>query len=275
MLIYIPTYSLQGREISMKKILIGLVIVGAIIAAGATLFLGKLDGLIADAIETEGTAAIGTSVTVDSVETKLADGVAIINGLAIANTSGYKAKHALIIDAFTAKVDYQTQIIEEIIISEPVINAELVGTRSNFDALLEGMPEEEENEEGVVEGDEVVEGEEELVLTINTLQVKQATVNIDSDKLGQTSFVMENLVLNDLSGTVDELSDQVTSKLVGHITSQIKAFANKQVETLLKAAAVLKAEEKLNEKATEKLGEKLGEKTGLKLKKFSFKRKKD
>ena len=254
----------------MKKILIGLAVVVAIIAVAMTMFAGKLDGLIADAIETEGTAAIGTSVTVDSVETKLADGIAIVKGLAIANPDGYKADKALVIETFSAKVDYQTQIIEEVLINKPIINAELTGTKSNFDALLEGMPESE--------GEIIAEGEsddnEDLVLTINSLQLLQATVNIDSDKLGQTSFVMADFVMNNLSGTVDELSDQVTTKLVNHITNEIKVFAETQIAVLLSSAAAVKVEEKLNEEVNKKINEKLGSKLGdkIKLKKFKFKK---
>ena len=256
----------------MKKILIGLAVVIAIIAVVMTMFVGKLDGLIADAIETEGTAAIGTSVTVDSVETKLADGIAIIKRLAIANPDGYKADKALIIETFSAKVDYQTQTIEDILINKPVINAELTGTKSNFDALLEGMPEGET--EAVTEGDADASDEEELVLTINALQLRQATVNVDSDKLGQTSFVMADFVMNNLSGTVDEISDQVTTQLVNHITNEIKNFAEAQIAILLKSAAAEKAEEKLNEEATKIINEKLGDKLGgkVKLKKFKFKK---
>ena len=250
----------------MKKILIGLVVLIAIIAVAATYFVGQMDDLIADAIQTEGTAALGVAVTVDSVETKLADGTATVNGLKVANPSGYKNPHALIIKTFTAGVDYKNEVIKNISINQSTINAELIGTDSNFQAILDGMPEDE-----VTAEDE----SDDLELTIQLLELRQAVVNIDSDKLGQQSFVMDDFVMRDLTGTVDELSDTITNRLISHITDQVKSFA----QVAIIALATEKAKEMVKEKIKEELGEKANEvlkdgaaeKLGEKLKGFKFK----
>jgi len=252
-----------------KNILIAIAIVVALIVLAATVFVGKLDGLIADAIQTEGTAALGTTVKVQSVETNLTDGSAVINGLSIANPVGYKATEALTIGSFTANVDYETQVIENIDINQAVINAELTGTDSNFQALLDGMPESED----IV--DDANADEEELQLSIKSLQLRETTVNVDSDQLGQTSFVMEDLHLKDLNGTVGELSDEITNSLINHVTSQIKGFATAEIGRALKAKAEEKireaVDEKLKEKLNDKVDDKLKDKLGDKLKGFKFK----
>lgn len=252
----------------MKKVLIAVLVLIAIGGLGLTVLVGKLDGLIADAIRTEGSAALGTAVTVDSVKTKIADGVAIINGLAIANPVGYKSAHALRIDSFSANVDYKSQSIGDVIINKPVIHAELIGTDSNFQSLLDGLPEDEQPTQ-------TASSDNELVLSIKSIQIRQATVNIDSDQLGITSFPMDDLVMNDLSGTVGQLSEVVTNKLISHIKIQIQIFAIAEITKQLKEKAIEKAKEELNEKVQEKLsgelGEKLSDKLSGKLKDFKLK----
>ncbi|MEM7358965.1 MAG: hypothetical protein AAF431_07705 [Pseudomonadota bacterium] len=256
----------------MKKLLIALAVVVALAIAASFLFAGKIDELIADTIQTEGTAALGTQVSVTSVETKLTEGVATINGLSIANPPGYEAANAVQIDSFSADVDYGSQVVENILIEKPVINAELVGTRSNFQDLMDNIPEAAEEEVADGEAEEAAEDSE---ITIKSLQLRQATVNLNSDKLGKTSFVMDDFVLNDVTGTADQVSEAITASLIAHLTQQITGFATAQITEMVKAAAIEEAKEAVNEKINEKLAEglldeksgELGEKLkGLKLK---------
>ncbi len=251
----------------MKKILIASVILVAILAIAATVFVGKMDELIADAIRTEGTATIGTAVDVASVETKLKEGVAIINGLTIANPAGYKKANALKINTFTADVDYEAQVVEKIIINQPTINAEVIDMeKNNFTDLLDGMPEDE-----VTEASEETE-EDDLVLTIKSLQLNNAKVNVSNEKLGEQTFVMRDFTMNNLTGTVDEISDEVITRLTNHISNQVKDYAKKALGALVVAAAKQKAKEEISEKANEILQDKVTDKVkGLKGLKFNLK----
>lgn len=248
----------------MKKILIALVVIIAIAVVVSTLLFSKLDGLIADIIRTEGTAAIGSAVTVDRVETRLTEGIVIIDGLAIANPAGYKNPYAFKINNFSADVDYQSQLIEKILIDQPIINAELKGTRSNFQDLLDGMPDQPETAEEPSGGDDTV-------ITINSLQLRKATVNLDSDKFGQIPFVMDDFVMNNLQGTVDQLSKKITGKLVSHVTSQITRVATAKIAAMVKDEALKQAKEAVNEKLKEQLPEGLENKLGGKLKNLKLK----
>lgn len=234
----------------MKKLLIILAVIIAIIAVGATIFLGKLDGLIADAIRTEGTKAIGTQVNVDNVVTDLRAGSAQINGLTIANPAGYQEMNAVSLGSFSTKVNYGEQLVDEIIIHKPTINAELIGTKSNFETLLENMPESAETET-----EEPAEEEaEDIVITIKKLALTQAQVNLTSDKVGKHSFTMKDLIMTDLTGTPEQIAQQVTDQLVAFVTDEVKAVAG----TLLAAALKAKASEEVSEKVTEALQDKLG-----------------
>ena len=250
----------------MKKILIILAVVIAIIAVAATVLVGKLDTIIAQTIESEGTETLGSKVSVSSVVTKLADGTATIKGLTIANPPGYKKANAIEIGSFNASVDYENQLIKDVTINSPTINAEILGSmtdiiksrnvddiRSNFKDLVDNMPPDEE--------EEVAEEEDDTVITINRFAIQNAKINLSADLLGDRSFPMADLVLRDLSGTSDQISDQITDQVTVHIQKQVKAYAVKEIQPLIanaiKAAAAAKASEVVKDKLNDKLGGRL------------------
>ncbi len=244
----------------MKKVLIVLLVLIAIIAIGVTVFFGKLDGLIKEAIETEGTAALGSQVTVGAVETDLLNGKAVIDSMAIANVAGYQAPFAIKINKLQADVDYQNQLIEEILIEEPIINAELKGTRSNFQDLIANMPAATEPAAEEPVGDSPV-------ITIKAFKLNRATVNLLSDQLGSRSFVMDDLALYDLVGTPEQISETITMRLTNHISSQVSSYAAQELQNRVKDEVKKRVESEVNEKVNEALQDKLGDKLkGLKLK---------
>ena len=246
----------------MKKILIGLLFVALILTLGAIFVAGKMDAYIADVIRDEGTASLGAKVDVSDVKTNLKEGTAIINGFSVANPAGYASPHAIVIDSFSAQVDYDAQVVETVLIQNPVINAELIGIKSNFEVLLEEMPDSDE-EEAVDESDPE--------LTIRSLQLQQAKVNLSSDKLGQTSFIMDDFVMSDVSGTADEISEEVTDALLNHVSGQVKAFAGAKLSELVKVEAMRRAKDVVNEKLQDQLSDKVGDKLGGKLKGLKLK----
>ena len=232
----------------MKKILIGLVVIIAIVAIATTVFVGKMDGIIADAIETEGTATLGSKVRVASVKTNLREGTATIKGLTVANAPGYSAANAMSIATFTADVDYETQTVKRIVINNPVINAEVKGQKNNFEDLLANMPDDEE-----VVGEE----EEETEITIDRFELRQTKVNLVADKLGTREFMMSDLVLTNLSGTVDQITERLTTELTSHVANEVKAYATREIGKMLKEEATRRIKEEVNEKIKDKLGGKL------------------
>lgn len=259
----------------MKKILIALLILAIIIGVAMFVFVGKMDGIVKEAIETEGSAALGSPVRVESVVTNLSEGSAILTNFTIANPAGYSAKNAIEVSSFSASVDYRNQVIEKIEINKPVINAEQKGQKNNFQDLLENMPADEE--EAAEEGDDTV-------ITIKQLALRSATINlITSDlgigdqqlELGDRSFAMDDFTVNNLSGTATEISDKVVEQLTSHVSSQVKAYLKKEIAQMAKDRVLDEAKEKINEKLEEAIGGKLdgeiGEKVGEKLKGLKFK----
>ncbi|MBT8116009.1 MAG: hypothetical protein KJP04_11530 [Arenicella sp.] len=256
----------------MKKVLIGLVVIIAIVGIAATVLVGKLDQIIADVIEKEGSAALGSKVKVESVVTQLAEGIATINGLSVANPAGYKAASAIQVATFSADVDYENQLVERILINQPIINAELKGTKNNFEDLLANMPETEESTEPSSMDD--------TIITINSFELRKAQINLVADKLGERSFVMEDFVLKNLKGNPEQISGRLTRELTNHVSAQIKDYATGEIGKILAEEAKKKVKQVVDEQIKEKLGDKLGgdlgdklgvgDKLGDKLKGFKF-----
>ena len=263
----------------MKKIIIGLVIlVLVVIGAGMFFFAGKLDDLIRQAIETEGSLALGSPVRVESVVTDLAKGKATINGLSIANPGGYTDPNAIEIGTFSADVDYRNQIVEEILIDQPTINAEQIGQKNNFQDLLDRMPaspEETTTEE---------ETSDDIQITIKRLALQKATINLRTSELnvadqpielGDRSFVMDDFILTDLTGNVETISNIVINSLTAHVSGQVKDYVADELKQLAADKVVEEVTEKVNEVLEEQLGGEVGEQLdgelGDKLKDFGIK----
>ncbi|MFT7527485.1 MAG: hypothetical protein ACI9LY_002641 [Arenicella sp.] len=237
----------------MKKLLIAGLGILAIIAIAMFVFAGKMDGIVKDVIEKEGSAALGSPVTVGSVVTDLTNGSVAINNLAIANPVGYKAKNAIEVTSFSASVDYQNQVVDTIEIDQPIINAEQKGKNNNFQDLLDNMPVSAEEEDSSTE-------EDTTVITINQLALRRATVNLITSglslggqaiELGDRKFVMDDFVLNNLSGTATQISDEVVEKLTAHVSAQVANYLKDEIVKIAKATV------KLKENLEGKVGEKL------------------
>lgn len=238
----------------MKKIFIALLLLLIVAGIGLFVFAGKMDQIVKEAIETEGSAALGSAVRVASVVTNLKEGSAVISNFTIANPAGYNAKNAIEITSFSASVDYLNQVIEKIEINKPVINAEQKGQRNNFQDLLKGIPADEE--------EELASDESDTLITIKQLALRSATINlVTSDlaigdkklELGDRSFVMDDFVLNNLSGTATEISDKVVKRLTSHVSSQVTGYLKKEITAVAKEKLTEKIEDKLGGEVTEKL----------------------
>ena len=221
----------------LKKIFIGLVVVIALVAIGVTVFVNQLDSLIAQTIEKEGTATLGSKVRVGSVLTNFKEGTATIRDLTVANPPGYQQANALKITQFNAKVDYDNQSIKDITINAPTINAEILASfeelvqtrdfkniRSNFKDLIDNMPASEE---------QPATSADEESLTIQRFAIQNTTVNLLADQLGERTFSMDDFVLRNIMGTSDQISAQLTEKLTSHISNQIKNYATAEFKKLV------------------------------------------
>lgn len=233
----------------MKKILIVLALVIVLIGVASTIFISKLDGVIADAIKKHGSEALGTSVSVSAVKTNLSEGSIIISGLNIANPSGYSQKNAFNMGEFSTTVDYEKREIAEVVLRNASINAELKGAQSNFKDLLDGIPNSDSNSS--------TNSDDEPNIKIQSLKILSAKVNLMTDSIGEHSFIMGDFILRNISGTPSEIADNVTRKLTQHISDQVKNYAQDTIKSEAAALAKEKAKEKINEAINKNIGSKL------------------
>ncbi len=73
----------------MKKLVISVVGLLIVVTAGLVFVWSNLDGIVKDAIQTYGSEATKTQVSVEDVTLKLESGYASIRGLNVGNPSGF------------------------------------------------------------------------------------------------------------------------------------------------------------------------------------------
>jgi len=130
----------------MKKVIIGFVLVFIIaISAGVYYLLTNLDSLVEAAIEKYGSEVTQTAVLVDSVKINLADGAAGINGLTVANPSGFVMPYAFSLGEIRAGIDLQSlqeepYTINDITVLAPQVFVEInEDNKTNLNALKKNL----------------------------------------------------------------------------------------------------------------------------------------
>ena len=124
----------------MKKILIGLVVVIAVIGGGLFYVLSNLDNIVKTAVEEGGSQVTGVSVSLDKVALALTDGKASLNGFMVANPNGFATDYAISLGGVSVTVDpasvnSDTIIINSVAVDAPKVIYELGGSGSNIDAI--------------------------------------------------------------------------------------------------------------------------------------------
>ncbi len=232
----------------MKKILVLVLVV--IIAVFAWLkFSGQAEELVLKEIERQGRRAFGTEVTVSDLELDVKQGSARIGEITVANPDGYTQPNALTLAGIYAQFDYKNLSISEIIVSEPHVFAEFVGSKLNIEELAkqaekfaptpvsevdvntgESKPEEK--------SDDKTEEEESIELTIDFVALENITVDLISDKLKEKKqFGIDQIAAQDLSGTPGQLGNQIINKMLNDLYEQVaveslKALGNEKLDEL-------------------------------------------
>lgn len=121
----------------MKKFLMFVVV---LIAVGAGYLYLNSSAIVKSLIETQGSAATGVTVTIDSVELDILNGEATIRGLRVGNPEGFSDAAALAVDVISVGLDANTvskdvMTITKIYVENPVLTYESVDGTSNFDVI--------------------------------------------------------------------------------------------------------------------------------------------
>ena len=125
----------------VKKIALGVLAVALVgIATAVWLVATKGNQLVAGAIETYGSAAAGTQVTVGNVSLSPTQGRGDVKGLTIGNPPGYTSAYFLKIDDITLALDLSSlsgrvPVVKEVLVDAAHLNAEQHGQATNLTDL--------------------------------------------------------------------------------------------------------------------------------------------
>src|SRR5688572_28003853 len=124
----------------MKKILVGILLLLVMLGGGLYYLYNNLEYLVKQQIETAGTAAVGTAVTVDAVVIDLPTCTATIRGFSVASPEGFSAGIMKSFAELQIVQDLDNLSRERIDITSmtahnPHVLYELQGTASNLDVI--------------------------------------------------------------------------------------------------------------------------------------------
>lgn len=176
----------------MRKIVIA---VGAVVVlfAGALWYLASsVDGIVKEVIEESGSAATGTEVSVSGVRIHLREARGSIDGLRIANPTGFSGD-AISFRSITIAIDPASIagrdpiVVTEVRVQEPHVNLVLGNGGSNLQALLDnirrggGTKPPSSSSGGKVDA-------EEIRIRIDSLDIGKAQLSADLSKVGGKSY---------------------------------------------------------------------------------------
>jgi hypothetical protein len=128
----------------MKKVLIVLAVLAAIVAGGLFWAYNSLDFVVKSAIERYAPGVAGVPVKVDGVHVSATDGRGTVKGFEVANPAGYRAPYAIRVGEISVGVQPSslTQdiiVIDEIVVQSPQVNYEISGGTNNLEAIQKNI----------------------------------------------------------------------------------------------------------------------------------------
>lgn len=236
----------------MKKFLLGIVVLVGII--GVVVFT-QLDAMIKSGVETAGPEVMSVDVSVGSVSISPFSGTVAVTDFAIGQPDGFGDGPMVQLGEFKMKVEPSTLmddhvIVDEIVIDQPLFDARMIGSDSNFQALQRKLA------EGA--GSETVGGQP-ITLTIRSLAVKSPQISVQKDGMLSVDedIALADFTLTDLGTDEKGLSPR---EIARHLMDTLQP-------QITKALVTAGASDKFQSIAKDARGE-LEEKAGSLLKKL-------
>ncbi len=208
----------------MKKLLVGFLV---LLGIGGVLVYTQLNSVIKTGVETAGPEFMSVDVSVGSVSISPLSGKVNVKDLAIGQPDGFGEGPMVQLGEFSMKVETGTLlndhvIVDEIVIDQPMFDARLIGSQSNFQALQKKLTENM--------GPSEVGGQP-LTLTIRSLAVRApqimvqaegGIVDVDED-VKLADFTLSNLGTDEKGLSPQEIARHVMDTLEPQITKALVA----------------------------------------------------
>ncbi|MEE4279236.1 MAG: AsmA family protein [Halieaceae bacterium] len=231
----------------MKK---AILIVLAIVVIGAGLItwrvLANLDAIVASLIESEGSKALGTQVSVTGVEIDLRGGAAAIAGLTVANPAGWTAANAFELDRVSVDIDLASLKTPVIVLSEVDIDAARVAYemrangKNNLQELLSGMQSGSEEDEAPAEDQPASD----IRLRIDSLEFEglTATARVEDPRnpgeIKEEQLSLPPLAMSAVGGSAGAPPQKIAAQISGQMAREvIEAAAKKGFTDLIREEA--------------------------------------
>jgi len=220
----------------MKKVLIGVAALLVVVVGGMLYVWSNLDVIVKEAIQTYGSEATKTTVSVAEVKLKLENGEATISGLKVGNPAGFTDPNIFELGMISTRIDIATInqnpiIIDEIIISAPAVVYEINQSGvSNVDVLKKNLGAgsgggDKSSATSESRGDS---GGEELKMIIRKLVVEGTSAKVRIAALGnkEQSVKLPRIQLTDVGkksngATAAEVAQILSSKLIGNVKGSV------------------------------------------------------
>jgi hypothetical protein len=219
--------------------------------------LSHINGIVASAIETYGSEATGTSVSVGSVDVSITKGRAELHNLKIGNPDGYDSPYAIKLETVRVGLDISSLKTDTIVMNQAVVEgasvyAEMQGRHSNLSQILDNV----EHFVGPSKPQQQPAGNKKFV--VKTAQLKNTQTTVMLDKLDKKRRIeIPDISVHNIgvkSGGVD------AAGLIKQLLRPVIKRVLNQARTSVKQKALEKAHKKLDQlkgKARKKLGNKL------------------
>lgn len=223
-----------ARKLSIIALLLLLLVGG-----GFFYLASNLNGIVAGIIETQGSRAIGTSVSVSGVDIRLTEAAAGISGLRLANPSGFDG-NAIELGSFSVKLDASslssdTIVINNVTVDGARVNVIQTASGNNLQKLMAGMP------TGASESASSEEASSKTVI-IDQFTLNGVSASVSIPQLNETREVaLPPIVVRDIGrATNGATAAQVAQQILKPIIE--KAIASATTDSIKERAG-----EKINE----------------------------
>lgn len=233
-----------------------------VVVGGVTYYVvNNIDGILKTAIETEGSKAVGTDVTLGSIKVDWQQGRITLSDLIIANPPGYTTDYAIAIGTAAVQVDYnslQTGVItiQEILVDAPRLIAEeknltetnLTTLSNNLNKGAAATPSEPSASSG---------GGDEPLLMVEKFTFSNANIELVSSQYGDRDLTMPAINASNLGApngvTAEVLAQQLVDEVLDQATAAVKKATRDAAKEKVRSEVKDKIDEKLSDEDKAKL----------------------
>lgn len=241
----------------MKKIILFVLLFTLLISGGAIWFLGsdKLNNLIAEQIQLQGSKYTEQSVTVKKVDMQLLHGAGTINGLVLNNPKGYSTTPAFSLNKITLDINIQSLaatskggpiVIDAIVIDKPEALVEFNETGGSniqviLDAINKNLP--KSTSTSKANNDTAAGSKVGPKIRVKKFVLASVALRVDLTKLGNTTHkkILPDINLSNIGGEAGLPASELGGELLKRALSGIWKSAKKEQEKVLKGQVKDKA----------------------------------